>query len=369
MGKELITDKEAICLLMLFTMGSTLILGVGSDAKNDAWLAVIAGLLMSLPVILIYSRLLSIFPGKDLFEILDMTLGRLLGKLVALIYIWYAFHLGALVLRNFGEFMVTMTMPETPIFVPMLGLGLLCVFAVRLGIEEIGRISAYLLPVLMIILLIVLGLAIPQFELTNLKPVLGKGLGPVINGGFSAFSFPFAESAILLGAFFCLKTKKSPFKVYTLAILFAGTLIMVLTIRNISLLGQLTSKLYFPSYVAVSRISVGDFIQRIEVTVSIIFVVGAFAKSSICLLVASRGIQRIFKLKDYRKVVIQLGSLMVLLSYIVYDTTMMMQYWAFKVYRYYAFPMQVIFPVIIWIIAEAKKNKSKPAGKKAPANE
>jgi spore germination protein KB len=32
--------------------------------------------------------------------------------------------------------------------------------------------------------------------------------------------------------------------------------------------------------------------------------------------------------------------------------------WAFKVYSYYAFPFQVILPIIIWILAEIKVKKN-----------
>jgi spore germination protein KB len=38
---------------------------------------------------------------------------------------------------------------------------------------------------------------------------------------------------------------------------------------------------------------------------------------------------------------------------------MVMKYWAFKVYPYYAFPMQVVIPIILWILAELKAKKLK----------
>ena len=53
-----------------------------------------------------------------------------------------------------------------------------------------------------------------------------------------------------------------------------------------------------------------------------------------------------FNLKDYRLIVIQTGLLMIYFSYIVYDNSMMMKYWAFKVYPFYAFPLQVILPIM-----------------------
>ncbi|KNY25825.1 GerAB/ArcD/ProY family transporter [Pseudobacteroides cellulosolvens] len=359
MFKEQINDKEGICLSTLFIMGSSLIIGVGSGAKNDAWIAGIVGIFMSLPVIFLYSRILSLFPGKDLFDIINIAFGKVFGKVISLFYIWYAFHLGALVIRNFGEFINTVSLPETPMFVPMLFISVVCLYVARMGVEVIGRISTYFLPIVLFIIVAVNVLAIPQFDIRNIKPVLSQGFAPVIKGGFSAFAFPFAESVILLGVLFSLKTKKSPYKVYFTGILFAGIVIVFLTIRNIVILGELLGHLNFPSHVAVSRISVSEFLQRIEVSVAFVFVVCAFTKASVCLYVASKGIGKIFKLNDYRSVVIQTGLLMIFLSYTLYKNIMEMRYWAYNVYQYYAFPFQVILPLIIWIIIEFKAKKMK----------
>lgn len=365
MQKEQITDKEALCLLVIFVMGSTLIIGIGGDANNDAWIAGIVGIIMAIPMLFVYSRILLLYQGRDLFDILNLTLGKIMGKIVAILYIWYAFHLGALVLRNFGEFISTVAMPETPMLVPMFCLGLVCIIAVRLGIEVLGRTSTYFFPVLLFILVAVELLAIPQLHLDYIKPILGNGFTPILKGGFMTFSFPFAETVLFIGVFCSLKTKRSSFKVYFWGIMISATIIIIITIRNITMLGNMLDSINFPSYAAVSRISIGDFLQRIEVTVSIVFVFGVFVKSSICLLVASKGIGKLFNLKDYRSIVIQTGLLMIYFSYIVYDNNMEMKYWAFKVYPYYAFPLQVIFPIIVWILAEIRvKNNQKANGLK-----
>ena len=43
-----------------------------------------------------------------------------LSKDDSILYIWYVFHLGALVFRNFGEFMNIVALPETPMMISML---------------------------------------------------------------------------------------------------------------------------------------------------------------------------------------------------------------------------------------------------------
>lgn len=357
MRVEQVTDKQGICIIITFIFGSSLIIGLGGEAKNDAWISGIVGMIMVMPMLFVYSRILSLFPGKDLFDILNITFGKFIGKIISILYIWYASHLGALVLRNFGEFMNIVALPETPMLVSLISIGLVCIFAVRLGVEVIGRTCTYFLPILLFIIILVQLLGIPNSHLSYLKPVLGNGLIPILNGGFSAFSFPLAETVLFIGIFNSLNSKKSPYRIYYWGVLISGTIITFITARNITILSNMLGSFYFPSYEAVSMISIGSFIQRIEITVSAVFTFGIFLKASICLLAVCKGIGKMFNLKDYRSIVIQTGLLMIYFSYIIYDNSILMKYWAFRVYAYYAFPFQVILPIITWILAEFKVKK------------
>jgi spore germination protein KB len=357
MRHEQITVKEAICLLMIFYAGSSFILGIGTEAKNDAWISGIVGLLMSIPMILIYARISALFPGKGLYEILELTLGKVIGKIFIVLYIWYSFHLGALVIRNFGEFITTVAMPETPMFVPMFCLVIVSITAVKSGIEVMGKTSAYLAPVILFILIVVQILGFPLMDVKNIKPIFNSGWLLILKGGTSSFAFPFAESVLFIGILSSLNTNKSRYKVYIIGTLTVGIIIILITLRNILSLGELQTKFYFPTHVAVSRINIGEFFQRIELTVALVFVVGVFIKMSICLLVACNGIAYLFKLVDYRSVVIQVGLLMLYFSYCLYNSIMEMSEWAFRIYFYYAFPFQVILPLIIFVTAEIKERR------------
>jgi spore germination protein KB len=359
MRKEQLNDKEGICLITLFITGSTLIIGIGSEAQNDAWIAGILGIIMSVPMILVYSRILSLFQGSDLYDILETVMGKVIGKVMAVVYIWYSFHLGSLVVRDFGEFLGTVAMRESPMIISMLILILSCMITVKSGIEVMARTAAYLLPLFMAIIVIVQLLAIPQLEPSNLKPILGGGLAPILKGGFYTFSFPFAETVLMMGTLYTLQTKKSHYKVYLWGVLIAGTTIILLTIRNIMILGSMRNRLYFSSHTAVAMISIGEFLQRIEVTVSFTFAVGVFFKTCICLFVTCKGISKVIGLSDYRSIMIQTGLLMTFLAKISFESTMEIFEWTSKVYPYYALPFQVILPMIIWVLAEIKAKKMK----------
>ncbi len=358
MRKEIITNKEAICLLVIFYFGSSFLLGISNEAKNDGWISGIFGLIFVTPMIFAYIRVLFLFPGKDLYEIFDLTFGKAVGKIFSVLYIWYSFHLGALVIRNFGEFVNTVAMPETPMFVSMLCLTFVSITSVKSGVEVLARTSTYLLPLLLFITMSVQLMGFPLLDFRKIKPFFGNGLPVVLKGGAVAFSFPFAESVLFLAVFSSLKGKESIKKVYLIGTIIGGLLIILTTLRNILILGGIQAKFYFPSHVAVSRISIGDFLQRIELTVALVFVVSVFVKTSVCLLVACKGIAHLFLL-DYRSIVIQMGLIMLYFSYSLYDSIMEMAHWAFTTYFYYAFPFQVIFPVVLLITAEIKVRRRK----------
>lgn len=358
MQKEIISDSQGFSMVTLFVMGSTLILGTAAEANRDKWISIIIGILMSIPMILIYSRIISLFNGKDLFDILIIIFGKLFGKLISLLYIWYFLHLGSLVMRNFGEFMNTLALTETPMLVPMLCIGVLCIWVSISGIEVLGRSSKLLLLTCIIVIIIIQFLTIPHLEFHHIKPILDEGWQTVFAGAFSAFSFPFAETVVFTGILYSMKKKKSSYKVLLSGLLFAGFFIWIIAFRNLFVLGpNILKTVYFPAYLAVSRVHIGEFIQRVEGSVAIVFVAGIFIKISVCLMAASNGISKVFELKSYRSVVIQTGLILSYLAHFIYDSIMEMQYFAVSIYKYYAIPFQIILPIVILITIEVKRRK------------
>lgn len=67
MSKELITRGEARNILILFILGSTMLLGTARQAQTDSWISILLAMVMIIPIYLIIARLLSLFPGQNLF--------------------------------------------------------------------------------------------------------------------------------------------------------------------------------------------------------------------------------------------------------------------------------------------------------------
>lgn len=360
MDKEVINQKQAILLMTTFIIGSTVVLGVGGEAKQDVWIAILLAMVMSCLIFIVYARIITLFPGKGLFDILDNLFGKILGRIISLLFIWYAFHLGALVIRNFTEFIHIVSLEETPQnFLALISV-ILVIWAIRAGVEVIGRWIAIFFPIMVITVIIHTLLTINLIEVKNLEPVLYYGLQPVFSSAFSAFAFPFAETVLFLTVLGNLRKNSSPYKVYFLSLLIGGSFILLIALRTIMVLGIANSSIQlFPSYRAIRLISVGNFIQRMEILIGMAYTLSGFIKCCICLYAVTKGIASIFNIEDYHKIVAPFGLLMALFSGIIYSSSMEMVEWATDLYKYYAIPFQIILPIIILITAEIKTRMAK----------
>lgn len=360
MNREVISDKQGISLLVMIIIGSTMVMSSILDVGKDFWLALVLTIVFSLPMVIIYARITSLFFRKDCFDIIEIIFGKYIGNLINLLYIWYSLHLGSIVLREFSEFIVTVNYPETPLVIPMIVLGILCIYVVKSGIEVMGRIAELILLILIISLLSTVLMLTPNMDFNVIHPLFNVNISSVLKGGFQNFAFPFGE--IILFSFIAssFKRKKSSYKAYITTLLVGGLILLILGFGDILVLGEdIVKGSYFPSYTSVSLINIGDFIQRGEITVGILIMLSGFIKISIFLLVASKGFMKVFKFKDYRFIVVPIGLLMIELATLNFESIIETETWLSEVWRYYSFPFQVVLPILIWIGAEIRKKHLK----------
>ncbi|QEK11525.1 GerAB/ArcD/ProY family transporter [Crassaminicella thermophila] len=357
MNKEFISDKQGISIISLFIIGSSIVLTIAGEAKKDIWIAIILSILTALPIVLVHARLLVLFPKRDLYDVLELVFGKLIGRGISILFVSFSFFLGGLVLRVFCDFIFTVSFQETPEIIPMLFIGGLCIWAAKEGIEIIGRWAEFFLIGTIVSIFIVSLLAMHKMNINNIRPILYEGIKPVVEGAFHAFIFPFTQTIVFTTFFSSLKNK-SIYKVYIVSLLIGGGVLYISSVTNILTLGINTvESVYFPTYTTASRLTLGNVVEGLEVVISVTLLIGGFMKVCICLLSTCNGIAKIFGLNDYRLMVTPIGLLIINLSYFIHDNVMEKAEFASDIYPIYAFPFQVVLPIIILIVAEIKKNR------------
>ena len=114
--------------MVTFIMGSGTIVGTGDKSGQDIWIALLIAMAGASIIMAVYARIIKLFPGMDLFDLLDKLFGRILGKFIALIFTWYLFHVGLNLIRNTSEFIRIISLDATPQCVIALFTGVLIAY-------------------------------------------------------------------------------------------------------------------------------------------------------------------------------------------------------------------------------------------------
>lgn len=364
MKNEKVTFYQMMFGIVLFSFGSSAILGLSGGVAQDSWVPIILGAVVMVPLLLVYARILRLFPEKDLFEIMQIVFGKIGGKALTVLIVWYAIHLSALVLRNFSEFTQIVAMPETPQLPIMIVMILTAVYLARSSMRAIGKWALVVFFYVLFVVMFTFIASTPKLDLSDLMPFFEHSPSELAETAFGLFAFPYAESCIFLCLAGSFQKKDNPYKVFLYALAIVMSIFILVFLRNIALLGPaLMSQDYFPSYVTARLIGLGDFLARIEGSISSNFLFAGIVKLTVILLAASKGLASLFNLEQYRSVVLPAGMLVLALCAIVYKSAMEM--FAFlPYYPYYAFPFQVIIPLAVWISGEiyVKKHRQPDLG-------
>lgn len=352
--RERISGIQLTLLVTAFLMGTSLVVTTGVEAEQDAWLSILMAMFGGILVGSLNVSLAKLFPGKTFIEILQISLGKILGKIIGSFYIFFFIHLTSLIFRNMGDFFATV-MIETPMQVFIIIYAVLCAYTVRNGLEVIARTVGFVLIFSVSLYTITALTSLPDWHLNNFLPVLGTGIRPVIRGFISTSGFPFEEIIVFTMIVPYLNKQSELRSQLYKGIILAGSLITIINIENRAIFGQLTSTMIYVSYEKIKYISIGGFLERIEPVFIAIYFFLAFAKGVVTFYAGCLGSAQLFGLKEYKVLVLPLTVICSTLAYTIYNDLIEQVFFAREVYPYYIFPFSILIPGILLIIAKLRK--------------
>lgn len=358
--KRVISDNMTVSTIVLFITSTALFVSSGKIAGSDSWVSILISMFIAMIIIVIYARIMILHPDKNFFEIIEFLFGKILGKIICIIYTFYVVYLGAMQLYFSGEYMITASFPETPQFVPKIFFAILITWAVKEGIEIIGRFSLLFIFVFGLILLILIIFLIPEMEISNIQPFLLNNPKLISKGIIDVLTSPFLQIIIFTMIFTSSSFKQSYYKILLKGHLLSGVILLCISISAILLLGEdIFRASNYPINIMASKIAVTDLLQRSEAFTLLGTLLSQFTKLSICLLAGTMGITKIFEINDYKIIVIPTSLLMFSLSFLAYENIFDRIAFKNEIYPYYQILIQIIIPLIIFIVAEIKNRNVK----------
>ncbi|MCL1697023.1 endospore germination permease [Lysinibacillus sp. BPa_S21] len=360
MEKEIISSRQFMIITLLFSIGTAILIipsTVTSESKQDAWIVAIIGVAISLLLVKLFVALGNRTPTQTFIEANETILGRFFGKITALGFISLTLLSAGELLFFIGAFMKTEVMVETPTMVFALLFGIIIVYATYLGIEVFARSTEILFPIFILIFIVFVICISPQIHIENIKPILEASPKSISFSMFqfiSLFSFPLAVLLMIFPS--AVNVHKSAQKGFYIGSMIGGLILIIIIILCILVLGPAnTAARISPSYALAQRISIGNFVQRIEVIMAVMWIISIFIRTFMYFYASVIGIAQVCKIKDHRPLIFPIGLITIGLSQIIHPNIVHSYTYNREIWPLFSGVFTVSLPLLLLIVAMIRK--------------
>lgn len=286
----------------------------GEYARQDIWLspvwASMAGFIAIVLAILLHRR----FPGSTFIQYAEQITGKWIGKGISFCFLLYLLFITGIIVREYGEFVVGSFLGRTPMSVVIGSMMLVSAFAVRGGLEVLGRVAQLFLPVVIVLYLWIVIFLIPDMDLSNMLPILSDGLVPSMKGAVITQGI-YGEFFLIAFLLPFLSDQHKAFKWSVISLISVIFIAMITNFATLLLFGHILNNMTYPIMSAARYISITEFLEHLESIIMAIWVLGIYIKISMFFYALVLGTGQWLQLNDDRPLVLPFGLLIVLFSF------------------------------------------------------
>ncbi|MCS7458971.1 endospore germination permease [Paenibacillus doosanensis] len=327
-------------------------------AGRDMWISAIWSAAGGCFIVWICFWLHNRFPQQSIVEYSTAIAGWFPGKLIGLIIIFFYLQLNGYVVREYGEFLVGSFFSRTPLILIMGSVIFVSSFAVRGGVEVIGRSAMVFVPLIIVLFVTVVLLLTPELDLRRLLPVMEHGMKPSLLGALIPIGGWYGEYMIIAFLLPLLIDRSKGMRLCGMSIMAVMATLLITNLVVWSLYGGLSASVIYSPFLAARYIQAGDFIEHVEAIVMAIWILGIFIKISTFFYIIALGTAQWLGLSGYRVLVFPIGLLLLMFS--VWSATNLQELGRTIGTRgpfYYA-TVQYLLPILLVIVAMIRKTKA-----------
>lgn len=306
--KGKITGLQLVLLVNVFISGSVLLISFTTNlTKQDTWLVVLAGFIISVPFSIVFSLLAKKFFGMNLIQILYEVYGPLIGTIISILYI-YDFLLDLMYnTRDLGDFYTNFLIKDTPIIFFIIIFVLVCAYTVNKGIEPLAHISHIFTAISFIIVISTVLLLVDNMDFSNLLPMFEAPPIKFIQGTHIMSVITFGDTVIFFNIMCALKDTKHIVRNNLIGLFLGCFTLFIITIRNTAVLGASAAITVSPSFEAIRLIDIGNVLTRLDILVAVTNTMMMFFKCSLIYYSTVICISEIFHLRTYKPLILPIG--------------------------------------------------------------
>lgn len=328
---------EAICLTTLVIVPKiffTSTMAITKDLGTAAWYGTLISCITSIIFFMFLYLLMKRFPQKNLVQVFEASLGKILGKTAAIIFCAYFLYYCGVNVREFLEMLKAFILPYTPPSIILFTFLSIVALIAFYGLEAVSRLAYISFLPVMGGLITILVLASTYYHPDLIKPYLGHGLGKTLSIGFLRSS-AYSEVVILATIINSIHGLKNLKKAGIISLILSGLTFSLTLFCYIITFGYSVGSENISGVYLMSRlIYFTRFFQRIESVFLFIWVISSLVTISAVFYIALSTYCKTFNISNHRPLIIPFLFLVFMIALIPNNISETIQYHMLLVRQY-----------------------------------
>lgn len=326
---------------------------------TDGWISILITGLLFIGNFAIYNQIFKIYPDKDFFEIGRITLGTFVFNVFLVLFLGYVVLSASIVARNLGDLIKSFPLQKTPIEVIIIVFIISTSYIATQEMDVIARAAYLMYPLIVIFAFLIVLLALPEADFSNLLPVFKADYKSIIKGvEESLFSFSGIELILLAIPF--VEDRDKVFKsgvigLVTVTIIYLAMFVMTLTHFSLQ---QIESQSY-PVLALVRQLDLpGLFLENLDGVVIAFWVIVISSAMATSYFASGKVLSKLFNTKSHKYFILGLIPIIFYISLIPKNSIEVMTYTK-KYYDVLAYISILALPILMLIAGYIRKRVEK----------
>ncbi|AKL96012.1 spore germination protein KB [Clostridium aceticum] len=357
-GREQISIRQAMFLFLTITFSPAIRLiatYTSQVAKEASWLSPLVSLMIFIPVVLMMQSVYKNYKDISYMEVMNHILGRIMGKIVLVIYMLWTTAIIALYTRYYSERIVSSIFPNVNMSIFIIVMILLVALVLRTGITVIARMNEIILPIIVFIFFALILFTFPSIDVKNLMPVSSDSIWPIAKASMSI-------NAILSYFFIVffisdkISSKENIKKVGIQTIIFLTITNTILIVSTVGSLGySITQRIPLPFLIVVKQISLFDILQKLEPVVVVMWISSDFVIIVVFTYIVLQMIKSLFNLSDTKPLINIFLIFIYIFSLYICNSRFELEQFSAKVFTPVNVVLFIILPFLIFAVGKIRK--------------
>ena len=354
---ETIGKLEAICLIItimlnniIFNIPNIILQTVGTSSLINAMFIAILAIFYSI----IISRIFKYFPNSDILDISKFLGGNSVKNIIGLLYLMFFIGSTVFCISYFSNSLKLIYFKTTPLFLMIIIFIIPPIVLNKYSIKTISSVNLLFIPITLISFLILFFGLCKDFSWQNIFPIMGFGIKETFLYGATNI-FAFSGIGYLLFINPILKDSKD-FKSISLITIIISALYLLFSVFCLLLSYSfiIIDDELFSMYLISRRISLGNFIQRLDAIFLLIWIINTFCYCSFNIYFSLKIIKKISNSKALNGL-LYLIAVFLFLCCLLFNDIASIKFFEKYIYKYFSFSLVFILSFIILILAKIKK--------------